>query len=73
MSPLTALWAEVELRKLAKITIARYSAATTARGVARPAENRGGIPGYRYHDCWLHNLLISASLAEYRCPLLQDP
>ena len=27
---------------------ARYSAATTARGVAQPAENRGGIPGYRY-------------------------
>ena len=26
---------------------AHYSAATTARGIAQPAENRGGIPGYR--------------------------
>ena len=26
---------------------ARYSAATIALGVAQPAENRGGIPGYR--------------------------
>ena len=25
----------------------RYSAATTARGVAQPPKNRGGIPGYR--------------------------
>jgi len=26
----------------------------------------------RYHDCWLQNLLISASLGEYRCPLPQN-
>lgn len=27
----------------------------------------------RYHECWLQNLLISASLGGYRCPLLQNP
>jgi hypothetical protein len=28
---------------------------------------------HRYHDCWLQNLLISASLGGYRCPLPQNP
>lgn len=27
----------------------------------------------RYHDCWRRNLLISASLRGYRCPLPQNP
>jgi hypothetical protein len=28
---------------------------------------------HRYHDCWLQNLLISASLGRYRCPPPQIP
>jgi hypothetical protein len=28
---------------------------------------------HRYHDCWLQNLLISASLGGYRCPFPQNP
>jgi hypothetical protein len=28
---------------------------------------------HRSHDCWLQNLLISASLGGYRCPPLQNP
>jgi hypothetical protein len=35
-----------------------------------PAER---LNRHRYHDCWLQNLLISASLGGYRCPLLQNP
>ena len=35
-----------------------------------PAER---LNQHRYHDCWLQNLLISASLGGYRCPLLQNP
>ena len=35
-----------------------------------PAER---LNKYRYHDCWLQNLLISASLGGYRCPLPQNP
>jgi len=35
-----------------------------------PAER---LNRHRYHDCWLQNLLISASLGGYRCPLLQKP
>jgi hypothetical protein len=31
-----------------------------------PAER---LNRHRYHDCWLQNLLISASLGGYRCPL----
>jgi hypothetical protein len=27
---------------------------------------------HRYHDCWLQNMLISASLCGYRCPLPQN-
>jgi hypothetical protein len=34
-----------------------------------PAER---LNRHRYHDCWLQNLLISASLGGYRCPLLQN-
>jgi len=34
-----------------------------------PAER---LNRHRYHDCWLHNLLISASLGGYRCPLPQN-
>ena len=35
-----------------------------------PAER---LNGHRYHDCWLQNLLVSASLDGYRCPPLQNP
>ena len=35
-----------------------------------PAER---LNQHRYHDCWLQNLLISASHGGYRCPLLQNP
>jgi hypothetical protein len=35
----------------------------------RPAER---LNRHRYHDCWLQNLLISASLGGYRCPLPQN-
>jgi len=35
-----------------------------------PAER---LNRHRYHDGWLQNLLISASLGGYRCPLLQKP
>ena len=28
---------------------------------------------HRYHECWLQNLLISASLNGYRCPRPQNP
>ncbi len=35
-----------------------------------PAER---LNQHRYHECWLQNLLISASLGGYRCPLLQNP
>jgi hypothetical protein len=35
-----------------------------------PAER---LNRHRYHDCWLQNLLISASLGGYRCPLPQKP
>ena len=34
-----------------------------------PAER---LNRHRYHDCWLQNLLISASLGGYRCPPLQN-
>jgi hypothetical protein len=35
-----------------------------------PAER---LNEHRYHDCWLQNLLISASLGGYRRPLPQNP
>jgi hypothetical protein len=35
-----------------------------------PAER---LNRHRYHECWLQNLLISASLGGYRCPLPQNP
>jgi hypothetical protein len=35
-----------------------------------PAER---LNRHRYHDSWLQNLLISASLGGYRCPLPQKP
>ena len=35
-----------------------------------PAER---LNKYRYHDCWLQNLLISASLGGFRCPLPHNP
>jgi hypothetical protein len=35
-----------------------------------PAER---LNRHRYHDCWLQNLLISASLGGYRCPHPQNP
>ena len=35
-----------------------------------PAER---LNQHRYHECWLQNLLISASLGGYRCPLPQNP
>lgn len=46
--------------------------ATTRKnhGWRSPAER---LNQHRYHDCWLQNLLISASLGGYRCPLLQNP
>ena len=35
-----------------------------------PAER---LNRHRHHDSWLQNLLISASLGGYRCPLPQNP
>ena len=35
-----------------------------------PAER---LNRHRYHECWLQNLLISASLGGYRCPYPQNP
>jgi hypothetical protein len=35
-----------------------------------PAER---LNQHRYHECWLQNLLVSASLGGYRCPLPQNP
>jgi hypothetical protein len=35
-----------------------------------PAER---LNQHRYHECWLQNLLIAASLGGYRCPRLQNP
>jgi hypothetical protein len=35
-----------------------------------PAER---LNQHRYHDCWLQNLLTSASLGGYRCPFPQNP
>ena len=40
------------------------------RGWRSPAER---INQHRYHDCWLQNLLVSASLGGYRNPLPQKP
>lgn len=40
------------------------------QGWHSPAER---LNQHRYHDCWLQNLLISASLGGYRCPLPQNP
>jgi hypothetical protein len=39
------------------------------QGWRSPAER---LNHHRYHDCWLQNLLISASLGGYRCPLPQN-
>jgi hypothetical protein len=48
-----------------------YPATTRANDDWRcPAER---LNRHRYHDCWLQNLLISASLGAYRCPLPQNP
>jgi hypothetical protein len=40
------------------------------RGWRSPAER---LNGHRYHDSWLQNLLISASLGGYRNPIPQNP
>jgi hypothetical protein len=40
------------------------------RGWRCPAER---LNGHRYHDSWLQNLLVSASLGGYRRPLPQNP
>jgi hypothetical protein len=40
------------------------------QGCCCPAEC---LNKHRYHDSWLQNLLISASLGGYRCPLPQHP
>jgi hypothetical protein len=40
------------------------------RGWRCPAER---LNRHRYHECWLQNLLISASLGGYRCPYPQNP
>lgn len=49
---------------------APWHPATTRKnqGWRCPAER---LNRHRYHDCWLENLLISASLGGYRCPLPQ--
>jgi len=39
-------------------------------GWRSPAERLNRL---HYHDSWLQNLLISASLGEYLCPLPQNP
>jgi hypothetical protein len=40
------------------------------RGWRSPAER---LNQHRYHDCWLQNLLSSASLSGYQCPQPQNP
>jgi hypothetical protein len=40
------------------------------QGWRSPAER---LNRHRYHDCWLQNLLISASLGGYRNPIPQNP
>src|SRR5512135_727502 len=40
------------------------------QGWRSPAER---LNQHRYHDCWLQNLLISASCGGYRGPLPQNP
>jgi hypothetical protein len=40
------------------------------RGWRSPAER---LNQHRYHNCWLQNLLISASLGGYRNPIPQNP
>jgi hypothetical protein len=48
-----------------------HPATTRANGDWRcPAER---LNRHRYHDSWLQNLLVSASLGGYRCPLPQNP
>jgi hypothetical protein len=51
---------------------APWHPATTCenQGWRCPAER---LNQHRYHDSWLQNLLISASLGGYRCPLPQNP
>ena len=51
---------------------APWHPATTRRnrGWRSPAER---LNRHRYHDCWLQNLLISASLGGQRCPHPQNP
>ncbi|HSB78906.1 MAG TPA: hypothetical protein VLM91_08970 [Candidatus Methylomirabilis sp.] len=51
---------------------APWHRATTRKnhGWRSPAER---LNQHRYDDCWLQNLLISASLGGYRCPLPQNP
>jgi hypothetical protein len=51
---------------------APWHPATTRKngGWRCPAER---LNRHRYHDCWLQNLLVSASLGGYRCPHLQNP
>ena len=51
---------------------APWHPATTCenQGWRCPAER---LNRHRYHDSWLQNLLISASLGGYRCPLPQNP
>jgi hypothetical protein len=39
------------------------------KGWRCPAER---LNRHRYHDCWLQNLMISASLGGYRCPFPQN-
>ena len=40
------------------------------RGWRSPAER---LNQHRYHECWLQNLLVSASLGGYRNPIPQNP
>ncbi len=48
-----------------------HPATTRKKGGWRcPAER---LNRHRDHDCWLRDLLISASLGGYRCPLPQNP
>lgn len=51
---------------------APWHPATTRKnhGWRCPAER---LNRHRYHECWLQNLLISASLGGYRCPVPQKP
>ncbi len=51
---------------------APWHPATTRQngGWRSPAER---LNQHRYHDCWLQNLLVSASLGGYRCPHLHNP